>query len=102
MYLFARLFVSFVLLSCSFMVAAEPLDINMATVDELDQVLIGVGKTKAEAIVQEREKNGKFKSVDDLTRVKGIGPATIEKNRDKITVAAEAPTPRSPPSAKPK
>lgn len=69
---------------------AEPLDINTATVEQLTDALNGVGKAKAEAIVQDREKNGKFKSVEDLDRVKGIGPAIIKKNRDKITVGAGA------------
>jgi competence protein ComEA len=72
---------------------AEPLDINSATAEQLDETLVGVGKAKAQAIVQDREKNGKFKSVDDLVRVKGIGPATVAKNRGKITVGAEAPAP---------
>lgn len=78
-------------------VAAETLDINTATVEQLDQALVGVGKAKAEAIVQDREKNGPFKSVDDLDRVKGIGSATVEKNRAKISIggvpAAPAPVP---------
>ncbi|WP_133717660.1 ComEA family DNA-binding protein [Methylocaldum gracile] len=79
------------LFSCAWCVSAEPVDINSATADQLAQSLNGVGKAKAEAIIQDREKNGKFKSADDLARVKGIGAATIEKNRDKITVGAEAP-----------
>lgn len=44
-----------------------------------------MGKAKAAAIVKDREANGKFTSVDDLDRVKGIGKATIEKNRAKLT-----------------
>jgi len=83
-----------VLLSCAWCVSAEPVDINSATADQLAQSLNGVGKAKAEAIVQDRDKNGKFKSVEDLGRVKGIGAATIEKNRDKITVGImDAPNP---------
>jgi competence protein ComEA len=77
---------------------AEPLDINSATAEQLADTLAGVGKAKAEAIVQDREKNGKFKSVDDLERVKGIGPATIEKNRAKLTVGAEASAPPGKPA----
>jgi competence protein ComEA len=71
-------------------VLAEMLDINAATVEQFDQVLAGVGKVKAESILRDREKNGPFKSVDDLIRVKGIGPATVEKNRAKITVGGTA------------
>ena len=70
--------------------AAEPVDINTATAEEIAKALTGIGKAKAEAIVKDREKNGKFKSVDDLTRVKGIKAAIIAKNRDKMTVGAEA------------
>ncbi|MGZ8216283.1 ComEA family DNA-binding protein [Methylomagnum sp.] len=81
---------------------AEALDINTATVEQLDQVMVGVGKAKAQAIVQDREKNGKFKSIDDLVRVKGIGPKAIEKNRDKLTVGEAAPSPQPVPPTNPK
>lgn len=64
--------------------AGEPLDINAATAEQIDQVMAGVGKVKAAAIVADREKNGKFKSVDDLTRVKGIKAAIVAKNKDRI------------------
>ncbi len=80
------------------LVFAEPLDINTATAEQLATTMTGVGKVKAEAIVQDREKNGKFKSVDDLDRVKGIGAATIEKNRAKITVGAGLPVPDGKPA----
>lgn len=70
---------------------AEALDINTATQEQFDQALVGIGKVKAEAIIHDREKNGPFKSIDDLVRVKGIGPATLEKNRAKITVSSAAP-----------
>ncbi len=94
------------LLSVASLALAEPLDINAATTEQIADSLDGVGKAKAEAIVQDREKNGKFKSVDDLARVKGIGPATIEKNRAKLTVGGvEAPAaaakPAVPPAAPP-
>lgn len=65
--------------------AEELLDVNTANAEQLAKVMVGVGKTKAEAIVKDRETNGKFASVDDLDRVKGIGKATIEKNRAKLT-----------------
>jgi competence protein ComEA len=93
----AKVFGSGVLLGCSILAYAEPLDINKATAEEIDEVMIGVGKVKAEAIVQDREKNGPFKSLEDLDeRVKGIGPATIAKNRDKLTVGGAAPAPAGP------
>jgi len=40
----------------------------------------------AERIVQYRDKNGPFKNVEDLLNVQGIGPKTLEKNKDRITV----------------
>ncbi len=61
------------------------ININTATVTEL-MTLDGIGEVKAKAIVEYREKNGYFKSIDDITLVKGIGEKTLEKNRDKITV----------------
>lgn len=69
---------------------AEVLDINTATADQFAATIVGVGKAKAEAIVKDREAHGRFKSVDDLDRVKGIGKATIDKNRDKLTVGGES------------
>lgn len=54
-----------------------PVDLNRATAAELD-VLPGVGPATAAAIVTERERNGPFLSVDELTRVRGIGPAKLE------------------------
>jgi competence protein ComEA len=94
----ATLFLTLILSAVAPALLAEPLDINSATAEQLDATLTGVGKVKAQAIVQDRDKNGKFKSVDELERVKGIGPATIEKNRSKLTVggepvAAAAPSP---------
>jgi len=70
--------------------AAERVDINAANAAELATGLVGIGQSKAEAIVDYRESNGPFKSADDLSLVKGIGPATIEKNRDRIGVGAAA------------
>ncbi|PJG58312.1 ComEA family DNA-binding protein [Aeromonas cavernicola] len=61
------------------------LDINAATLVEL-MTLKGIGEKKAQAIVDYREKQGKFTSVDQLADVNGIGPVTIEANRDLIVV----------------
>jgi competence protein ComEA len=49
----------------------------------------GVGLSKAQAIVVYREQNGQFKSVDELSRVKGIGTRTVEKNRENLAVTDE-------------
>lgn len=69
--------------------AGERVDINAANAAELATAMVGIGQSKAEAIVEYREENGPFKSVDDLALVKGIGPATIAKNRDKVGVTGE-------------
>lgn len=61
------------------------ININRATAEEL-QTLNGIGPSKSEAIVRDREKNGPFKTVDELTRVSGIGEKTLENIRDFITV----------------
>ncbi|MGH7201451.1 MAG: ComEA family DNA-binding protein [Planctomycetaceae bacterium] len=61
------------------------LDINSATWVEWIQ-LEGVGETLARRIIEDREANGPFESVDDLQRVNGIGPKTIEKLRPYLHV----------------
>lgn len=60
-------------------------NINSASVTELQQ-LSGVGQKKAEAIIQYREQNGRFKNVNDLQNVKGIGPKLLEKNRARLAL----------------
>ena len=59
-------------------------NINQASADEIAKVLIGIGNSKAVAIVTYREANGHFKSLDELLAVKGVGEKTLEKNKDKI------------------
>jgi len=66
--------------------AVEIVDINKASAEEIAE-LDNIGPKKAKEIVEYREKNGAFKSLDDLQGVKGIGKATIEKNRDRMIVA---------------
>lgn len=65
---------------------AAPVNINTADADTLANRLNGIGIKKAQAIVSFREQNGPFKSVDDLANVKGIGAATLEKNRSLISL----------------
>ena len=77
--------------------ATDKVDINTATAAELDRVLVNVGPAKAQAIVDHRQANGPFKSVEELALVKGIGLKTVERNRDLIEVrAGAAPTGRKP------
>ncbi|MFN3715165.1 MAG: ComEA family DNA-binding protein [Thiobacillus sp.] len=60
-------------------------DLNTATQSELEAVK-GLGPAKAKAIIAYRDANGKFKSVDDLDKVKGFGKASIDKLRGELTV----------------
>lgn len=55
--------------------------LNSATAQELEENLLGIGAKKAQAIIDYRQQNGNFISVDQLTDVSGIGKATVEKNR---------------------
>ncbi len=76
--------------------ASAVVDLNTATSAELD-ALKGVGAAKAKAIIDYRDKNGPFKSVDELAKVKGFGAKTVDKLRPELTVggapAAVAPAP---------
>lgn len=63
---------------------ADKININTASHEELQQVLIGVGDRNATEIIKYREENGEFKSFDDLDKVKYVGPKLLEKNKDKI------------------
>jgi len=62
------------------------LNINTATAEQIAQGLNGVGLKKAQAIVAHRKTNGPFKTVAELVEVKGIGPAIVERNLDKMAV----------------
>jgi competence protein ComEA len=64
------------------------LDINSATWVEWTQ-LEGIGDALARRIVADRESNGPFSSIDDLRRVKGIGPKTLEKIRPWLTIDSD-------------
>lgn len=61
-------------------------NINTATAAEIQDKLVGIGAKKAQAIVEYREKNGGFRSIEQLKEVSGIGNATLEKNRDRIAL----------------
>lgn len=61
------------------------ININTAGVKELS-TLTGIGKAKAQKIIDYREANGGFKSIDEIMKVKGIGKATYEKFKANITI----------------
>ena len=70
--------------------AADTIDINSATAEELAAVMTGVGLKKAMAIVAFRDENGPFATIEDLVRVSGIGTATLDKNRQRLSVTGPA------------
>jgi len=75
---------------------AGPVNINQADADTIARELQGIGLVKAKAIVDYRESNGPFESVEDLLEVKGIGPKTLERNREDIRLADEEAEPSEP------
>ena len=62
-----------------------PVDVNTADVDELD-TLYGIGPALAQRIIDYREANGPFETVDELMEVSGIGEAKLADLRDRATV----------------
>jgi comEA protein len=74
-------------------------DINFASAKELEE-LPGVGPTTAKAIIQFREKTGRFRRVEDLLAIRGISETKLAKMRPYITVGP--PPPKSPPPPQPK
>jgi len=66
--------------------AQEParLDINSATAEQL-ATLPGIGEVRARAIVEDRKAHGDYTSAQDLTRIDGIGEATAEGLKDRLT-----------------
>lgn len=61
------------------------ININTAGAQALQQ-LDGIGPSKAQAIIDYREHNGVFKTLADLSKVRGIGEQTLDANRDRITL----------------
>ena len=92
------------LLLAPFGAYAEPVNINTADATSLAKALTGVGPAKAKAIVAYRDKNGPFKSVDQLAMVEGITQKLIDKNRSDIKLGGDKSgggTPAAQPAAKP-
>lgn len=68
------------------LVWAGPVDINTADAATIAKELQGIGMSRAQAIVAYREKNGAFRSADELRKIKGIGAKVLERNRTNIKV----------------
>lgn len=90
--IFAML-VGFVLPSAAFaqegdmtVATVQQVDLNAADAETLAATLKGVGLSKAKAIVAYREMYGPFASIEELTEVKGIGGAILERNRDRLVL----------------
>jgi len=75
------------LLTLSALAFAGPVNINTADAETISAELTGIGLSKAKAIVEYRKKHGPFRSVEDLSLVKGIGDKTVEKNRSDIQIS---------------
>jgi len=67
--------------------SADSININTADKEALMSVIKGVGDKKAEAIISYRKENGPFKSIDELTNIKGIGQGTIDKHREMLSTS---------------
>jgi competence protein ComEA len=65
---------------------AGPVNVNTADANTIAKELDGIGPAKAQAIVEYRQKNGPFRSADDLLKVDGIGEKVLEQNRGNIRV----------------
>jgi len=59
-------------------------NVNEADAETLADVLVGIGASRARAIVEYREEHGRFSTLEDLTQVNGVGEATVMNNRDRI------------------
>jgi comEA protein len=75
---------------------AGKVNLNTATVAQLEE-LPGIGPALAARIVEHRQKNGAFKSVEDVMAVKGIGEKNFAKIQGYLSVGASTAAPRETP-----
>jgi competence protein ComEA len=79
-------------LSISGMALAQDgvVDVNTATAEQLADALVGIGPSKAAAIVAYRDAHGSFEDLDELINVRGIGMRTVDRNRDRIALGGSS------------
>jgi len=65
--------------------ASSLININTANEEDLTRIK-GIGPGRANSIIEHRNKNGLFNSIEDIKNVTGIGDATFEKLKDQITI----------------
>ena len=80
----------FLVYSIAVRTLAAPININTADATTIAESLTGIGPRIGAAIVEYREANGPFTSVEDLLKVKGVGPKILEKNEGDILVEEES------------
>ena len=84
-----RILFTILALTTSAFVYAGPVNINTADAQTLSKNIKGVGVKKAQAIITYRLKHGKFKKIEDLMKVKGIGVKLFEKNSGSLIIQSQ-------------
>ncbi len=92
---FTRVFTFICLLFGSTFASAGVVNINTADAQALADNIYGVGLKKAQSIIEYRETNGPFQSVDELTGVKGVGEKLLEMNRENLVVTETEKAPQA-------
>ncbi len=68
---------------------SDRVDINTANADQMAEILVGIGPSKAQAIVNYRQEFGAFEDVEELINVRGIGLRTVDQNRDRLSLGEQ-------------
>ncbi|MFT7880675.1 MAG: helix-hairpin-helix domain-containing protein [Sulfurimonas sp.] len=83
--MFKKIILGLLLFAGTSLMAMSVGELNKASKEDL-MTIKGIGEAKAEAIISERKK-GSFKSVDEMSRVKGVGPAIVENVKNDVKSA---------------